>query len=129
MPLEIICAQPFTGLPWWLSGKESSYQCKRCRRHGFSPWVGKIPWRRVWQPTPLFLPGDSWTEEPGGLQSMGSQSQTQLSAHASPSGDVDLAGFLGGGVHRGVTSSPHLQLWCRAVQWSPDFLSVQSMPA
>ena len=37
-------------------------------------WVGKIPWRRAWQPTPVFLPGESpWTEEPGGLQSMGSQ--------------------------------------------------------
>ena len=35
-------------------------------------WVGKIPWRRAWQPTPIFLPGESpWTEEPGGLQSMG----------------------------------------------------------
>ena len=37
-------------------------------------WVGKIPWRRAWQPTPMFLPGKSpWTEEPGGLQSVGSQ--------------------------------------------------------
>ena len=27
-------------------------------RHGFSPWVGKIPWRKVWQPTPVFLPGE-----------------------------------------------------------------------
>ena len=36
-------------------------------------WVGKI-WRRAWQPTPVFLPGESqWTEEPGGLQSMRSQ--------------------------------------------------------
>ena len=33
-----------------------------------------IPWRRAWQPTPVFLPGESlWTEETGGLQSMGSQ--------------------------------------------------------
>ena len=41
---------------------------------GFDPWVRKIPWRRAWQPTPLFLPGESpWTEEPGGLQSMGLQ--------------------------------------------------------
>ena len=31
---------PFNGLPWWLSGKESAYQCRRC---GFNPWVGKIP--------------------------------------------------------------------------------------
>ena len=42
-----------TGLPWWLSGKESAYQC---RRHRFNPWVGKIPWRRKRQLTPLFLP-------------------------------------------------------------------------
>ena len=44
------------------------------RRPGFGPWVGKIPWRRAWQPTLVFLPRESpWTEEPGGLQSMGSQ--------------------------------------------------------
>ena len=43
-------------------------------RYGFDPWVGKIPWRRAWQPIPVFLPGESpWTEEPGGLQSVGSQ--------------------------------------------------------
>ena len=29
------------------------------RRPGFSPWVEKIPWRRAWQPTPIFLPGES----------------------------------------------------------------------
>ena len=34
---------------------------------GFDPWVGKNPWRRAWQPTPVFLPGESWTEEAGGL--------------------------------------------------------------
>ena len=33
--------------------------CMQCRRPGFSPWVGKIPWRREWQPTPVFLPGES----------------------------------------------------------------------
>ena len=37
-------------------------------------WVGKMPWRRAWQPTPVFLPGESpWTEEPGRLQSIGMQ--------------------------------------------------------
>ena len=40
------------GLPWWLGGKDSACQCKRC---GFDPWAGKIPWRRNWQPTPVFL--------------------------------------------------------------------------
>ena len=51
-------------------------------RHGFDPWVGKIPWGRKWQPTPVFLekamaPYSStlawkipWMEEPGRLQSM-----------------------------------------------------------
>ena len=38
---------------------------------GFDPWVGKIPWRRAWQPTPVCLSGESpWTEEPGRLQSV-----------------------------------------------------------
>ena len=45
------------GLPRWPSGKESACQCRRFRRCGFSPWVWKIPWRRKWQPTPIFLPG------------------------------------------------------------------------
>ena len=45
------------GLSWWLSGKESA--CK-CRRPGFDPWVMKIPWRREWQPTAVFLPGKSY---------------------------------------------------------------------
>ena len=34
-------------------------QCRRCKRHGFDPWVGKMPWSRKWQPTPVFLPGKS----------------------------------------------------------------------
>ena len=50
-------------LPRWLSGKESTCQCRRHRRHGFDPWVGKIPLRRKRQPTPLFLPRKvPWTE-------------------------------------------------------------------
>ena len=37
-------------------GKEHAYQCRRHRKNGFSPWVGKILWRRKWQPTPVLLP-------------------------------------------------------------------------
>ena len=47
------------GLPRWLSNKESACQRRRHRRCGFSPWVGRGPWRRKWQPTPVFLPGKS----------------------------------------------------------------------
>ena len=39
---------------WWLGGKGNVCQCGR---HGFDPWVGMIPWRRVWQATLVFLPG------------------------------------------------------------------------
>ena len=41
----------------WLSGKESVCQCRRYRRCVFNSWVRKIPWRRRWHPTPVFLPG------------------------------------------------------------------------
>ena len=44
-------------LPWWFSGKESACTVRRHRRPGFNPWVRKIPWKRKWQPTPVFLPG------------------------------------------------------------------------
>ena len=33
--------------------------CLQCKRPGFNPWVRKIPWRREWQPTPVFLPEES----------------------------------------------------------------------
>ena len=44
------------------SGKEFACQCKK---HGFDPWVGKIAWRRKWQPTSVFFSWKiPWTEEP-----------------------------------------------------------------
>ena len=46
-----------SGLHNWLSGEESTCQCRRLRRQAFYPWVRKIPWRRKWQPIPVFLPG------------------------------------------------------------------------
>ena len=52
------------------SGKEPGCQCKRLRRLRLDPWVGKIPWRRKWQPTPVFFWEIPWTEESGRLQSM-----------------------------------------------------------
>ena len=72
-------------LPQWLRHEESTCQCRRCRRLRFDPWVRKIPWRRKWQPIPVFLPAESpWTEEPGGLQSLGvTKSQIRLKAYHS----------------------------------------------
>ena len=47
------------GHRWWLIRKESTFQCRRFRRHWFDTWVWKILWRRKWQPTPVLLPGKS----------------------------------------------------------------------
>jgi len=51
----------FSGFPGGLVVKEKKKvccQCRRCKRCGFDPWVGKIPWRWAWQPTPVSLPGE-----------------------------------------------------------------------
>ena len=46
----------FFGLPSWLKWLRIHLQCRTCGHH---PWMRKIPWRRKWQPTPVFLPGKS----------------------------------------------------------------------
>ena len=52
---EYTCA---CGFPGGTSGKEPTCQCGRQKRYVFDPWVGKIPWKRAWQLTPVFLPGE-----------------------------------------------------------------------
>ena len=59
--------------PGGTSGKRTCLSMQEARKAGSIPGLGRS-WSREWQPTPVFLPGESpWTEEPGGLQSMGSQ--------------------------------------------------------
>ena len=55
----------------WLNGKDSTCQCRRHRRRGFNPWVGKISWSRKWQPTPESLLG-FW--KPHGQRNLGGYS-------------------------------------------------------
>ena len=57
-PLSLfrLCISLILGLHEWCSGKELACQCRRLR---FNPWARKIPWRRIWQPTPVFLPWES----------------------------------------------------------------------
>ena len=70
------------GLPWWLSGKESVWQSRIHRRCRFNPWAGKIPWRRKWQPIPIFFPGKSHVQRsPAVYRSMGSQGVRHNWAH------------------------------------------------
>ena len=67
------------GFPGGTSGKEPACQCRRPKRHGFNPWVGKIPWRKGTTAHSSILAWRiPWTEELGGLQSIGSQSQARL---------------------------------------------------
>ena len=88
------------GLPFWLNGKESTCQC---RKHGSNPWVVKIPWRRKWQPTPLFLPGK-------------------------PHGQRRLAGYspcaskrMGHNLEIKQQQLSHLYLWGRDREMAPTF--------
>ena len=77
------------------SGKEPACNAGDIMRPGFDPWVGKIPWRRAWQPTPVLLPGEShgqrslavyslyvsknWTRPKGlSMQSLGSKTSVSL---------------------------------------------------
>ena len=86
-------------LSWWLSGKESTGQC---RRHRFNLWVWKIPWRRKWQATPLFLPGKSY-------------------------GQKSLAGFSPRGrkrVRHDLASKQQLPQFSKKDNWKRDFNKV-----
>ena len=76
-----------TGLPRWLSGKESVCQC---RRPGFNSWVGKIPRRRKLQPTTVFLSGDFYGQRrlagysPWGHKESDMTQQLSMSTHHNP---------------------------------------------
>ena len=77
------------GLPRWHSSKESTCQRRRCKRHRFDPWVRKIPWSRKWNPTPIFLPGESHGQRSLAVHGV-TRSQTWLIVHTPlKNSDVD----------------------------------------
>ena len=85
------------GFPGGTSGKEPSCQRRRLKRLGYDPWVGKIPWRRAWQSTPVLLPGKSYGERSlVGCSPWGGQESDPTEA--------DLA-------HTHGFSSSHVQTW------------------
>ena len=78
--------------PGGASGEESACQCRRHERRGFGPWVRKSPWRREWQPTPVFLRGKSmdkgaWRATVCGVV----KSQTWLNDWVPPLSDLSFA--------------------------------------
>ena len=79
-------------LPRWLSGKESICNTGEAGSHEFDPWDGKIAWRRKWQPTPAFLPGESHGQRNlvGYTVHRVTKSQTRLSDFTSSSPGKNL---------------------------------------
>ena len=67
------------GLLRWLSGKESTYHC---RRHRFDTWFRKILWRRKWQPIPVFLSGKSHGQRSLGEYSPWGHKESNVTEHA-----------------------------------------------
>ena len=95
----------------------------QCRRPGFDPWVRKIPWRREWQPTPVFLPGEFHGKRslvgysPWGHKELDTTDWLWLtiSPHPSPPQKKTVAITLGSLSHSGLDLSfqekPAAMLW------------------
>ena len=79
----------YPGFPGVASSKEGACRCRRLKRCRFGLWGRKIPWRRPWQPTPVFLPGESHGQrnleddvESMGLQRVGHEwAHTHMHTH------------------------------------------------
>ena len=88
------CEEGFPSGEWW----RTACQCGRCKRCGFDPWVGKIPWRREWQPVPVFLPGKSHGQRSLVGHSLWDHKESDMTEHARMQNVVrrahDLCGIL-----------------------------------
>ena len=124
--MDYIYFMYFIEFPRWLSGRESTCQCRRCR---FDSWVGKIPWSRKCQPTPGFFAG-----KPHGQQNLAgycpwvAESHTWMSEWVKWFTSKCLSQCLTETKHW-VNTCPHslslsLFLWFLLLSWlSPGYLS------
>ena len=101
------------------SGKEPACQCRRLKRLQFNPWVGKIPWRRDWQATPVFLPGESHGHRslagycPWGHKELDMQERVTISFHFFCT--CVLFSFIKKVVHHALITYFHMNLLCSCV--------------
>ena len=88
------------GFPAGASGKEPVCQCRRHKRCRFNSWVGKIPWERAWQPTLVFLPGESHGQ--GSLAGYSSQGrkESDITERLHTHSTSIVLGFSGGGSYK-----------------------------
>ena len=77
--LPLVKTGIWLGFSGGTTGKEPTWQCKRHKRCRFCPWVRKIPWRKAWEPTLVFLPGESHKGAWQATIREAAKSQTQLS--------------------------------------------------
>ena len=83
-----LCNYPvFLGFPGGTVVKNVC-QFRRCKRQGFDPWVGKIPWSRKWQPTPVFLRGKFHGERSLAGYSPWGHEESDMSMHAQAKSSV-----------------------------------------
>ena len=92
------------------SGKEHVCHCRRCWRPWFNPSIWKIPWRRAWQPTPVFSPGES-------------QGQRSLAGY-SPRGHKELTQLS---MQTGEGNGTPLQHSCLEIPWTEEPGRLRSM--
>ena len=86
--MNAICSIGPRGFSGGASGKEPTCQCRRHKRCGFSPWIGKIPWRRAWQSTPVLMPGESQGQR--SLSPWGSKESDMTEATSDTCTQLDL---------------------------------------
>ena len=89
-------------LPRWFSTKESTCQF---RRHGFGPWVGKFTRRRKWQPTPVFLPGESHGQGSLVRYSPWGRKESDMNERLNSNNCSDERSFFRDGAGRGAVAS------------------------
>ena len=77
-----LCFGHTSGFPGGISGKEPTCQCRSIKRCRFDPWVRKNPWRRAWQSTPVFLPGESHGQRSHGLHRLWHDWNMKITTHA-----------------------------------------------
>ena len=114
------------GFPGGASGKEPACQCRRHETRGFETWVGKIPWRKAWQTTPVFLPGESqgawWTtvhrvaKSLTWLKQLGTQRTMTVFLPGESHGQRSLAGYRPWG-HKGQTGLSNYTTSTTTTQW------------
>ena len=103
----------YSGFPGGISDIEPSCQCRRPKRHGFDPWVWKIPWRRAWQPTLMFLPEESCRHTSLVGYSPWKQLSTAPPIHSPSPFNRDFQGYTSTTVMASTTYTDQYLLCCK----------------